>query len=121
MSFLATCRIVTSLKALLNFGALSRTHVATNASGEITMSLLSFDANGMDCGSCTATVQRALARLDGVSQSGVRLSPAVANVIADLKRATRAQTEVPTTLLRYPAKARRQDTSPGRVHECLIE
>ena len=70
------------------------------------MSLLSFDVNGMTCGGCTATVERALAKLDGVSQSGVTLRPAVANVIADLNRVTLAQIEVAITLLGYPAKAR---------------
>lgn len=72
------------------------------------MSLLSFDVIGMTCGSCAATVERALAKLDGINQSGVTFSLALASVVADLNRVALAQIEVMITLLGYPAKARRQ-------------
>ena len=70
------------------------------------MQTLSFDVNGMTCGGCSGSVQRALAKMDGVSQAAVTLSPGVATVVADLNRVTPAQIESAITQLGFPAKVR---------------
>ena len=57
------------------------------------MQTLSFDVNGMTCGGCTGSVQRALSKLDGISHAEVSLSPGVATVVADPARVTPAQIE----------------------------
>ena len=70
------------------------------------MQTLSFDVNGMTCGGCTGSVQRALSKLDGVSHAEVTLRPGVATVMVDPTRVTPAQIESAITQLGYPAKAR---------------
>ena len=70
------------------------------------MQTLSFDVNGMTCGGCTGSVQRALSKLDGVSHAEVTLSPGVATVVADPARVTPAQIESAINQLGYLAKAR---------------
>ena len=70
------------------------------------MQTLSFDVNGMTCGGCTSSVQRALSELDGISHVEVSLSPGVATVVADPARVTPAQIESAITHLGYPAKAK---------------
>ena len=70
------------------------------------MQTLSFDVNGMTCGGCTGSVQRALSKLDGVSHVEVSLSPGVATVVADPARVTPAQIESSISQLGYPAKVR---------------
>ena len=47
------------------------------------MQTLSFDVNGMTCGGCTGSVQRALSKLDGIGHAEVSLSPGVATVVID--------------------------------------
>jgi copper chaperone len=70
------------------------------------MQTLSFDVSGMTCGGCTGSVQRALSKIDGVSQAEVTLSPGVATVVADPTRVTAAQIESAIAHLGYPARAR---------------
>ena len=70
------------------------------------MQTLSFDVNGMTCGGCTGSVQRALSKLDGVSHAEVTLRPGVATVMVDPTRVTPAQIESAITQLGYPTKAR---------------
>ncbi|MBC7602540.1 MAG: heavy-metal-associated domain-containing protein [Ramlibacter sp.] len=70
------------------------------------MQTLSFDVNGMTCGGCTGSVQRALGKLDGISHVEVSLSPGVATVVADPARVTPAQIESAISQLGYPAKVR---------------
>lgn len=77
------------------------------------MQTLSFDISGMTCGGCTSSVHRALSKLDGVSQVGVTLSPAMATVVADLNRVTPAQIESAITELGYRAKARPAGNDKG--------
>lgn len=70
------------------------------------MQTLGIDVNGMTCGGCTGGVQRALAKMDGISQASVTLNPGVATVIADLNRVTVAQIESAISTLGFPAKVR---------------
>ena len=70
------------------------------------MQTLSFDVNGMTCGGCTGSVQRALCKLDGISHVEVTLNPGVATVAIDPAKVTPAQIESAITHLGYPAKAR---------------
>ena len=70
------------------------------------MQTLSFDVDGMTCGGCTGSVQRALSKLAGVSHAEVTLSPGVATVVVDPTRVTPAQIESAITHLGYPAKAK---------------
>ena len=70
------------------------------------MQTLSFDVNGMTCGGCTGSVQRALGKLDGISHAEVTLNPGVATVVIDPTKVTPAQIESAITHLGYPAKAK---------------
>lgn len=70
------------------------------------MQTFSFDVSGMTCGGCTGSVQRALNKIDGVSNAEVTLQPGAAWVVADPERVTSAQIEATITGLGYPAKAR---------------
>ena len=70
------------------------------------MQTLSFDVNGMTCGGCTGSVQRALSKLDGISQAEVSLSPGVATVVIDPTKVTPAQIESAITHFGYPARAK---------------
>ena len=70
------------------------------------MQTLSFDVNGMTCGGCTGSVQRALSKLDGISLAEVSLSPGLATVVADPAQVTPAQIEAAISQLGYPAKVR---------------
>ena len=66
----------------------------------------SFDVNGMTCGGCTGSVQRALRQIDGVSHAEVSLRPGVATVVTDPARVMPAQIESAITRLGYPTKVR---------------
>jgi copper chaperone len=70
------------------------------------MQTLSFDVTGMTCGGCTGSVQRALSKLDGITQAEVSLSPGAATVVIDPAKVTPAQIESAISQLGYPAKAR---------------
>ena len=70
------------------------------------MQTLSFDVNGMTCGGCTGSVQRALSKLNGISHAEVSLSPGVATVVIDPTKVTPAQIESAITHLGYPARAK---------------
>ena len=80
--------------------------VFAGAPGELNMPLLSFDVDGMTTGGCAFVIQRALGKLDGISQSGVTLRPAVATVVTDPNRITPAQIELAISRLGYVVKAR---------------
>lgn len=70
------------------------------------MLTLSFDVSGMTCGGCTGSVQRALSKLDGITDAKVSLSPGLATVVIDPARVTSSQIESAISLMGYPAKAR---------------
>jgi copper chaperone len=70
------------------------------------MQTLSFDVTGMTCGGCTGSVQRALSKLDGITDAKVSLSPGLATVVIDPARVTSSQIESAISLMGYPAKAR---------------
>lgn len=55
------------------------------------MKTLKFDVQGMTCGGCTGSVERALGKLDGVSRVDVVLQPGSATVEADPQRVSAAQ------------------------------
>ena len=65
-----------------------------------------FDVRGMTCGGCTGSVQRALAKIDGVGHAEVTLRPAVATVAADPARVTATRIEAVITQLGYAATLR---------------
>ena len=79
------------------------------------MQTLSFDVTGMTCGGCTASVQRARSKLDGISRAEVSLSPGVATVVIDPTKATPAQIMSAISLLGYPAKARSTANTQGAI------
>lgn len=79
------------------------------------MQTLNFDVSGMTCGGCSGGVQRALAKLDGVSQVEVTLSPGSAKVVADVDRVTPLQLEKAITELGYPAKLRPTVLGEGQL------
>ena len=68
------------------------------------MKTFKFDVQGMTCGGCTGSVQRALANLDGVSHVDVTLRPGAATVQADPARVTPAQIESTLAGLGFEAK-----------------
>lgn len=70
------------------------------------MQTLGFDINGMTCGGCTSSVQRALSKLDGVSHAEVTLHPGAATVVVDPARASPTQIQAAITHLGYSTKAR---------------
>ena len=68
------------------------------------MQTLKFDVHGMTCGGCTASVQRALSKIDGVSHVDVALSPGSATLEADTSCVTPGQIEAAISSLGYQAK-----------------
>ena len=70
------------------------------------MQTLSFDVSGMTCGGCTGSVQRALSKLDGITDAKVSLSPGLATVVIDPAKVTVSDIESAISLMGYPAKAR---------------
>ena len=75
------------------------------------MQTLKFDVHGMTCGGCTASVQRALGKIAGVSHVAVSLSPGSASMEVDTTRVTPGQIEAAIGSLGYqatlqPAKSR---------------
>ena len=70
------------------------------------MQTLNFDINGMTCGGCTGSVQRALSKLEGVSHAEVTLHPGTATVLVDPTRASPAQIQAAIAHLGYSAKVR---------------
>ena len=74
------------------------------------MQTLKFDVNGMTCGGCTGSVQRALSKIDGVSNADVTLRPGAATVQVDPARVTPQQIETAITRLGYQVKARSIDS-----------
>ena len=70
------------------------------------MLTLNFDINGMTCGGCTSSVQRALSKLDGVSHAEVTLHPGSATVAVDPARVSPTQIQVAIIHLGYSAKVR---------------
>ena len=70
------------------------------------MQTLNFDINGMTCGGCTGSVQRALSKLDGVSHAEVTLHPGTVTVVIDRDRVSPEQVQAAIAHLGYSAKAR---------------
>ena len=70
------------------------------------MQTLKFDVNGMTCGGCTGSVQRAISKIDGVSSADVTLRPGEAIVQVDPARVTAQQIETAITQLGYQVRAR---------------
>ncbi len=69
------------------------------------MQTITFDVGGMNCGGCIGSVQRALAKLDGVSHVEVTL-PGTAIIHADQTRIAPVQIESVITKLGYAAEFR---------------
>lgn len=69
------------------------------------MQTLKFDVQGMTCGGCTGSVQRALSGLDGVTHVEVTLQPGSATVQADPSRVTAKQIEARLADLGFEAQA----------------
>ncbi len=69
------------------------------------MQTLKFDVQGMTCGGCTGSVQRALSGLEGVSHVDVTLRPGTATVQVDPARVTPAQIEAKLAGLGFEARA----------------
>ena len=76
------------------------------------MQTLKFDVHGMTCGGCTASVQRALSKIDGVSHVDVALSPGSATLEADTSRVTPGQIEAAISSLGYQAKLHPAELRP---------
>ena len=74
------------------------------------MQTLKFDVNGMTCGGCTGSVQRAISKIDGVSSADVTLRPGEAIVQVDPARVTAQQIETAITRLGYQVRARSIDS-----------
>jgi copper chaperone len=70
------------------------------------MQTLEFDVEGMSCGGCTGSVQRALDNVDGVSHAEVTLHPGGASVQIDPSRVSAAHIEAVIAKLGYSAHAR---------------
>ena len=75
------------------------------------MHTMTFDIQGMTCGGCLGSVQRALGQLDGVSSVGLSLKPGTAIVQADPARVTPVQIESAIAGLGFEAKVRAADAS----------
>jgi copper chaperone len=77
--------------------------------------------HGMTCGGCTGSVQRALSKIDGVSQVEVSLQPGMATLEVDTARVTPRQIEAAISSLGYqdklhPAQGPRPEREPsGRL------
>ena len=68
------------------------------------MQTLHFDVQGMTCGGCTSSVQRALSQLDGVSRVEVSLDPGSASVTIEPGVVSAAQIEAVLDDLGFEAK-----------------
>lgn len=55
------------------------------------METYQFSVQGMTCGGCVGSVQRAIGKLDGVERVDVVLQPGSAKVVADPVKVTAAQ------------------------------
>ena len=75
------------------------------------MQTMTFDIQGMTCGGCLGSVQRALGQLDGVSRVGLSLKPGTAIVQAGPARVTPVQIESAIAGLGFEAKVRSADAS----------
>ncbi len=73
------------------------------------MQTMHFDVHGMTCAGCTASVQRALNQLQGVTSVEVTLLPGTATVQADPERISAAQIERAITGLGYKVAFRPPD------------
>jgi copper chaperone len=71
------------------------------------MQTLHFDVQGMTCGGCTSSVQRAISQLDGVSRVEVNLNPGSASVTVEQGVVSAAQIEAALDDLGFEAKERR--------------
>ena len=76
------------------------------------MQTLKFDVQGMTCGGCTGSVQRALSKINGVSHVDVALSPGSATLEADTSRVTLGQIEAAISGLGYQAKLHPAELRP---------
>ncbi len=69
------------------------------------MQNLIFDVEGMTCGGCTGSVQRALSAIAGLTNVHVSLHPGSATMDADTARVTPEQIEAVIGRAGYRAKA----------------
>jgi copper chaperone len=72
------------------------------------MQTLHFDVQGMTCGGCTSSVQRALSQLDGVNHVDVTLNPGSASVTVEPGVVTAVQIQSVFDDLGFAAQARPQ-------------
>lgn len=70
------------------------------------MQTLTSAVDGMTCGGCTGSVQRALSAVDGLSNVHVSLHPGWATMEADGARVTPEQIEAVIGRMGFRAKAR---------------
>lgn len=63
-----------------------------------------FDIQGMTCGGCVGSVQRAISRLDGVVQVDVTLQPGAATVQADPAKVTPASIQAALAKIGFEAR-----------------
>ena len=76
------------------------------------MQTLKFDVQGMTCGGCASSVERALGKIPGVSQVNVTLQPGSATLEADAARVTPGQIEAAIGGLGYQAKLHPAELRP---------
>ncbi len=75
------------------------------------MQTMKFDVQGMTCGGCVGSAQRAISKLDGVERAEVTLQPGSATVVVDSAKVTAQQIQATLSKLGFeaqPAPATRQ-------------
>jgi copper chaperone len=78
------------------------------------MPTLKFDVNGMTCGGCSDSVQRALTKIDGVSQVDVSLQSGIVSMEVDPVRVTSALIKIVIANLGYEAQIHMSDATEGK-------
>lgn len=68
------------------------------------METLRFDIQGMTCGGCVGSVQRAIGRIDGVAKVDVSLQPGSATVQADPAKVTTAAIQAALAKIGFEAR-----------------
>lgn len=68
------------------------------------MQTLKFNIQGMTCGGCVGSAQRAISKLDGVDRAEVALQPGSATVLADPAKVTAEQIQAALSRLGFEAQ-----------------
>jgi copper chaperone len=77
------------------------------------MPTLKFDVNGMTCGGCSDSVQRALTKIDGVSQVDVSLQLGIVSLEVDPVGVTSALIKTVIANLGYEAELHTSNATQG--------